>query len=235
MSDYPLVWAETVDQYSGRQGHVPLIAGWDNNGIEGLACVVGQRTGPMSLQVLREYYNDRMGIIDLTWMVLTELEKDFPGYTCTHYADPAGWAKQSSNNGSGRLTSPSDMQKEICGITLIPSRQDLALRINCVDMMLDRSDGMLIDPSCSRLVNGFQGGYVKEENPRMGIGEFKIIPKQNKFAHIHSALQYLIVPVFYNTMKNVRTETMEHRFITNQSAHTGDSQPVVDFDSRFGR
>jgi len=240
MAEAPIAWAEALDRNTGQMGHAPLLAGWDNNGIEGLACVVGQRTGPFSFQVLREFHNDRMGIVDLTWMVLSELEHGFPGYTCTHYCDPAGFAKQSSDNGSGRLTSPATMQREICGLTMVSSMQELDLRINSVDMLLARIGGMLIDPSCTRLINGFQGGYVKEENVRMGINEFKDRPKQNKFSHVHSALQYLVTPVFYPAMAAEVRRTVESRMMRDpwapfQKAYSGDDGATVSMDSRFGR
>ena len=209
MAEVPLVWAKTVDRNTGQEMNAPLIAGWDNTGIEGLACVVGQRVGPMSLQVLREFYNDRMGIIDLTWLVLSELEAAFPGFTCTHYGDPAGFNQQSSNNGSGRLTSPADMQKQICGVTILASRNELDLRINSVDQLMKTRGGLLVDPGCTRLINGFQGGYVKEENVRMGINEFKNTPKKNKFSHVHDALQYMVVSTFYAGMVAEVRRTVE--------------------------
>jgi hypothetical protein len=234
-----LTWLQVMDRETGQMVGAPLIAGWDNNGIEGLACVVGQRTGPFSLQVLKEFWNDRMGIIDLTWMVLSELEAAFPGYTCTHYCDPAGFAQQSDVKGG--LTSPSQMQKEICGLTMVKSRNELDLRINSVDMLLARRGGCLIDMGCNRLINGFQGGYVKEEHVRMGINEFKDKPKQNKFAHVHSAFQYMVVSTFYPAMKEEVRRTVDSRVMVGgfgaleSRAYSGGEQQAPSFDSRFGR
>ena len=142
----------------------------------------------------------------------------------------------------------------MCGIKLIPSVQALDVRINCVDQMLKMRDGILIDPSCTGLINGFHGGYVYEENPRMGISAFKEDPKKNPFSHIHDALQYLVVPVFFPAMIAAVKTTVEDRLMRDlqggyrapwETARDvtpgavrafggyGESQPVVEFDSRF--
>jgi hypothetical protein len=186
---------------------------------------------------LREYHDLRMGIIDFTKWVLSDMQMHFPGNECTHYCDPAAFNKMSDVRGG--LTSNAAMQMELCGLKLIPSRQELDLRLNAVDQLMGRRGGLLVDPSCVRLLNGFQGGYVYEENPRMGMSEFKDLPKKNLFSHIHDALQYVIVMLFYPDMKAEVRESVAHRIIGNQSyaeamASRPGGDPVVDFDSRFG-
>jgi hypothetical protein len=240
MAQLPLEWVKVSDQYTGMETGAPLSAGWDNNGLS-CACVVGQRTGPFSFQALREYYDDRMNIVDLCKWVLSDLQMFYPGSTCVHYCDPAGFAKQSDPRGG--FTSNAQMATDLTGIVFVPSRQELDLRINAVDQMLARSGGLLIDPSCTRLINGFQGGYVLEENPRMGINEFKEAPKKNKFSHVHDALQYVIVSLFYPTMKAEIKETAREKAMLHNPLYEGlqsrryeeGGGVTVDMDSRFGR
>ena len=78
---------------------------------------------------------------------------------------------------------------------MIPAEQGLYARIQSVDQMLARNGGIVIDPRCTRLINGFIGGYVYPE--KIGIaGEFLAQPMKNSFSHIHDALQYLCSKLF---------------------------------------
>ena len=143
---------------------------------------------------------------------------------------------------------------QMCSIVLVPSVQALDVRINCVDQILKMRDGLLIDPSCVNLINGFQGGYVYAERPTMGINAFHDEPKKNPFSHIHDALQYLVVPVFFPAMKQAVKTTVEERLIQNMQgrflapwekaidvtpgavrAFTGGGRDTIEvsFDSRF--
>jgi hypothetical protein len=212
MAQGPLIWKKERDPYTGEIKGVPLLIGWDNTG-DSPAAVAVQRIGPMSYQVLREFYDDRMGIIDFTKDVLEKLTTEFPGYEGVHYCDPAGFSKQSDARGG--LTSNADLQMEICGISLTPSRQELDLRISAVDQLLARRDGLLIDPRCQRLLNGFFGGYVREENVRMGIAEFKPNPKKNKFSHVHDSLQYCLVVQVYPKIKEPREDIKAEEDLIN--------------------
>ena len=250
MANAPIFWKQESDRYTGEMKGVPLYAGWDNNGHNNLACIVGQVVGQFKLQVLREYTDERMNIIDYTNWVLQDLEQNFPGHTLTSWCDPAAFAKYSAREGG--LTSNAELAMQMCGIKLLPAVQSLDVRINCVDQMLKMRDGILIDPSCVGLINGFQGGYVYEENPRMGLSAFKDQPKKNPFSHIHDALQYLVVPLFFPEMVRSVKETLESRLITNNAirmpwernydvapgalrAYSGPSGAVVEMDSRFAR
>ena len=110
--------------------------------------------------------------------------------------------------------------QEACGIKMLASDNNLDHRLNAVDQMLSRRDGILVDPMCIRLLNGFFGGYVYEENIRMGFNEFKPLPKKNKFSHVMDALQYVVVKLFSPLARkdfNAKTddekwdEAMRHR------------------------
>ncbi len=77
MSQGRLVWKQEIDRYTGQETHVPLYMGWDDLG-DAPAAVVVQRVAPMSFQVLREFYDDRMGIVDFGHWVMETMLSEFP-------------------------------------------------------------------------------------------------------------------------------------------------------------
>jgi hypothetical protein len=98
------------------------------------------------------------------------------------------------------------MVQEQCGIQMTPSRQELDLRISAVDQLLIRRGGLLIDPQCFMILNGFVGGYVREENPRLGDKNYKDQPIKNNFSHVHDALQYALVTEIYPKVREPRQD-----------------------------
>ena len=54
--------------------------------------------------------------------------------------------------------------------------------------------GMLIDPRCDRLIDGFSGGYKFKE--RGTTQTYSEVPEKNKYSHIHDALQYVALDMF---------------------------------------
>lgn len=206
MAKEPLVWKRLRDSYTGEMRGVPLLCGWDFSG-NFPAAVLVQRVAPMSYQVLREFYDNRMQAVDFAKWVLESLAVDYPGYEGTHYADPASWAQYSDKGGG--FTSNAMMVQEQCEIIMTASRNELDLRISAVDQLLIRRGGFLVDPRCFMVLNGFVGGYVREENVRMGNNEYKDQPKKNKFSHVHDALQYCVVTEIYPKVKEPRPEIAE--------------------------
>lgn len=199
----PLMWKRERDARTGEMKGVPLLTGWDFSG-NFPAAVVIQLVSPMSFQVLKEFYEDRMQAVDFAKHVLERMAMAFPGYEGIHYADPASWASYSSANGG--FTSNALMVQEQCELTLTPSIQELDKRISAVDQLLVRRGGLLIDPQCFMILNGFVGGYVREQNPRLGEKDYKEFPLKNNFSHIHDALQYALVPLVYSKVKEPRQD-----------------------------
>jgi hypothetical protein len=187
----------------------PFYFGWDNSG-NSPACIVAQFRSPLSLQIIAEFYADREGIVDFTRNVLSQLEEMFPGFVqATHYGDPAGGARYSK--GTGGMTSNAQLQYEEFGIVVVPSEQGLQARISSVDQMLSRIDGILIDPRCTRLINGFIGGYVYPE--KVGSqNEFLQSPIKNQFSHVHDALQYLCAKLFSTPKRQEQEMTMRNLY-----------------------
>jgi len=166
----------------------PLYRGWDNSG-NCPAAVVVQCPTAGSIQVLREYCTDKMGIVDFTRWVVADCELRWPGASYTDYADPAGEHQYSTK--SGDFTSNAELQLQECRVQTIASEQNWTARKEAVETSLRLIDGLLIDPSCHRLVNGFIAGYTYPEIG--GTGIFRDKPLKNRFSHPHDALQYVLV------------------------------------------
>lgn len=178
-----------------------LYAGWDNTG-NCPACVIAQIPTAGVLQILAEYHTERMGIVDFCDMVIMDRNQRWPDAEWKEWGDPAGEAKFSRTGGG--LTSNAEMM-QTSGIYLKPSEQNWEARRESVEFQLGRiirgEPGVLIDPSCTRLINGFLGGYCYPEIGASGIYGDK--PIKNKYSHVHDALQYMMVML----TKNIKRES----------------------------
>lgn len=182
VADHPLIW---------NRGE--LWRGWDNSG-NVPACVIVQKVDTMKAQVLREFNHDKMGIVDFGKWVVAQCNEMFPGASFRDWGDPAG--ENTYSKKTGGFTSNAQLMRSECGINVQPSDQNLTARIQSVDQCLTRYDGLLIDPSCVRLINGFMGGYCYPEIGTTGVYQDK--PGKNRFAHVHDALQYVLTKMFAN-------------------------------------
>jgi len=186
----PLIWSKGT-----------LYRGWDNSG-NCPACVVSQVPTAGQCQILKEFCTDKEGIVDFARHVTTECNILYPGAEYVDYGDPAGANRYSRREGG--FTSNAELMKEACGIDVESSEQNLTARIQSVDQQLARIDGLLIDPSCTRLINGFLGGYCYKEIGTTGTYVDK--PLKNRFSHVADALQYVLVRLF-------RTQTLRKKKI----------------------
>ena len=173
-----------------------LYAGWDNTG-NCPACIIGYIPTPGVLHILAEYHTERMGIVDFTDMVISDRNNEWPGVEWVDWGDPAGESKFSKSGGG--LTSNADLMRN-SGILLKPSEQNWEARRESIEFQCGRlvsgEPAFLIDPSCTRLINGFIGGYCYAETGTTGI--YGIKPIKNKYSHVHDALQYMVVMLLRN-------------------------------------
>jgi len=169
-------------------GDSPLIRGFDNSG-NCPACLVIDRPGPKSFRVLREFKTDKLSIVEFANDVRSQCEQIWPGASYTDWGDPAGENKFSKPKGG--FTSNAQLMREECGIDPRPSDQNFTARINAVDILLNTPGGLLIDPSCTRYINGFLGGY---HYPEIGTtGRYADYPEKNRYSHLQDAGQYAYV------------------------------------------
>lgn len=180
----PLVWPKGTTLYRG----------WDNTG-NCPACVVVIIPTAGSVHVLKEFHTERMGIVDFSQYVIGECNLLYPDGKYVDYADPAGSAEFSKKEGG--FTSNAKLMREECGIDVIPSEQNFEARKGSVDGQLAKIDGMLIDPNCTRIIDGFIGGYHYPEI-NASRGQYSRDPSKNKYSHIHDSLQYVLVKLIGN-------------------------------------
>lgn len=174
-----------------------IYRGWDNSG-NCPACVVTIVPTAQRMQVLKEFWTDKQDMVTFTNAVKTECNMLYPEAKYVDYADPAGENKFSTSNGD--FTSNAQLMRDECGIDTIKSEQNPIMRYSSVALQLGKIDGMLIDPGCTRLINGFTGGY---HYPEIGFsGNYGSKPVKNKYSHVHDALQYVVVKIFGSTMVN---------------------------------
>lgn len=168
-----------------------LYRGWDNSG-NCPACVVLQVPTATQLQVLKEFHTDKQNIVGFTKRVIAECNQLWPDAKYHEYGDPAGANKFSTRDGG--FTSNARLMDDECGITVIPSDNNFTARVEAVEGALSQHDGLLIDPGCVRLINGFLGGYCY---PEIGTatGIYGEDPIKNRFSHPHDALQYVILKI----------------------------------------
>jgi len=177
----PLVWTGGL-----------LYVGWDHSG-NCPAAVVLQVPSPRRVQVLREYYSDKLGIVDFGNEVINKINMDFPNAQLEHWGDPAGEARYSKKEGG--FTSNAELLRQECDIDVRPSEQNLKVRVEAIEQPLARINGLLFDPSCRLLINGGIGGYCYPENKSI-MGEFLPNILKNKYSHVWDALEYIMAHLF---------------------------------------
>ena len=153
------------------------------------ACVFGQRVRGRWL-IIDEIVAEDMGILRFSDLIKQKMAEYLPR-NFTVFGDPAGDHRAQTDE-----STPFQILKGR-GITARPApSNDVMLRLEAVNVtlqrMIDGDSGILIDPKCSNIVKGFDGGYHYR---RMQVsGErYEEKPSKNRFSHVHDALQYMLL------------------------------------------
>jgi hypothetical protein len=77
-----------------------------------------------------------------------------------------------------------------------------------MDLLFGRRDGIMIDPSMTRFIDGLMGGYYYPDRPGFE-GEPMEHPAKNRYAHVQEAAQYLIVKLFASGRSEERELIMD--------------------------
>jgi hypothetical protein len=127
-----------------------------------------------------------------------------------HYGDPAG------NNRDSTKRTPayyiSEKAKDYGQTILIEDGiQTFKIRRESVANRLTKTingePALLIDPSCTRIIDGFDGGYAYPEIANSGV--FKDEPIKNEYSHIHDSIQYPATRLF--RISDIKPVQLEHR------------------------
>ena len=159
------------------------------------AAVFAQRLPTGRWIVLAELVAANMGAEKFAQEVKHVIAKKFPDHSgdVIVYGDPAGDYRAQTDE-----KTPFSILR-VAGLKAYPApTNDPSLRIDSVDGTLTRviqgKSGFLIDPSCTVLKRGFEGGYSYVRVRASGVTErYHDTPDKNKFSHVHDALQYAIV------------------------------------------
>jgi hypothetical protein len=143
--------------------------------------------------VLRELVAFDMGASRFAKQVRQFLATEFPeNPRYTIWGDPAGDYRAQTDERTPFAILRAEGLKALSAPT-----NDPALRIDavtsCLTRMLDHKAGLLIDPRCTYLSKGFDGGYHYKKLNVSGGERFADTPeKNNKYSHVHDALQYAL-------------------------------------------
>jgi PBSX family phage terminase large subunit len=172
---------------------IPIRRGWDYGVSRSPACIFGQVVKTGQLMILREMCSDDTFIDEFGDAINTFSNREFPGFHFEDVGDPAGKAKVATNESSAQ-----DILASMGIFVREASTNELTPRLEAVQRQLTRTTKgrpkMIIDPRCTRLIEGFDGGYHYKE--RSNTGEYSEIPEKNRFSHVHDAIQYLCLDAF---------------------------------------
>lgn len=153
--------------------------GWDF-GYNHPACVWVQFDELGRLNVLHELLGEEVLINEFAAEVKARSRRLFPGCTFKDAGDPAG---QAVNDKSERTTI--DILRSL-GIRINMRKRPVREGINTIRGLLvpqaDDKPRFVIDPSCEHLIDGFLGGYVRDEDDDP--------IKDGFYEHIFDALRY---------------------------------------------
>lgn len=149
------------------------------------AAVITQLQPRGTLYVMRELYGTNMGMDRFADEILRPALslRDFVGLPVLIVIDPAGMQKSQVND-----MSPGDVLKQK-GFKIIPApTNDPMRRIDAVERLLQRNDGLIIDPGCKELIRGLTSEYRFRSKKN---GELEDRPeKKHPVSDLQDSLQY---------------------------------------------
>lgn len=175
-----------------------IFPGWDNTGLSP-ACISTCINTMGQWLIFKEFCGEDIGIVDFGNAVKQWWGEALPAKAkFRHIGDPAGKTRDSV-----RMSAAEYLAKE-CGIVVEDGIQTFKVRRESVANLLTKhingEPAILIDPSCVRLIDGFEGGYAYPEIGSSGL--FGDAPEKNEYSHIHDALQYPATRIFGSGSQN---------------------------------
>lgn len=185
---------------------VQVIRGWDNTGLSP-ACVVTQIGPTGQWLILHEFCGEDIGIIDFGEMVQLWCNQTFgSGQKYRDIGDPAGKNRDSNKMSPASYLRRLDILIEDGVQTFSVRREAVAGRLA---KLINGEAAMVLNPTCSRLIDGFEGGYAYPEIGKSGV--FKSEPADNIYTHPHDALQYIATRLFIFEKKKAEFSQPNYR------------------------
>jgi hypothetical protein len=180
-----------------------ILRGWDF----GLtpACCWAQNDSLSRLNVLGELVAwdgrgpmKQMGIERFAPMVIAQSNEWFPGARFIDYADPAGWQKaQTDEKSCIQIMQALGIEDIRRGPVTWTDRK--ARMVNTLGQVVGGRGKLMIDPSCTMLIEGFCGAYKFEEIA--DTGRHKESVEKNAWSHIMNGLEYLVGAIYADPIK----------------------------------
>lgn len=202
LREYELVWEALngrpvyLDEWSPEFHTSKSSLGWNPKLVVGRgwdfglypATVFCQLFPHNRLMVLREAVGEDIDTERFAYEVDRLSHEWFPGATFIEFIDPTGRNRAGTDGKSYTnilSAKPLRARKIISGANAPVQR-----RTAVIDFLKENIRGLpclFVDPSCTTLLKGFNGGY----HYALFQGTLKSKPEKNFFSHIHDSLQYL--------------------------------------------
>ena len=153
------------------------------------SCVWTQVMPSGSWHIISEMCTDNTAADEFGDAVIAYTNQFFPNAEVDWYGDPAGFKRSETD-----AKSVVDVLAEK-GIFMLPGSITIQARLESVRKRLRMRGGLVLSPSCVRLSTGFSGAYCFKQVAGTDYHASKP-DKQNKWSHIHDALQYVASSIF---------------------------------------
>jgi hypothetical protein len=166
--------------------NIPIIVGLDYG--RNPAAVFVQLTPRGQLRILDELWGENMGIgVFADDILKPHIAQHYRDYSLIPIGDPAGIAKESDERSAFDVLAAH-------GIVAAPAHTNaLTGRLEAVKKyltkLIDGQPGLVLDPKCDRLRNGFIGMYHYKRVQVSGE-RVKETPEKDMYSHVHDSLQY---------------------------------------------
>lgn len=162
---------------------VPIRLGWDF-GYTHPACVIAQLSPRGQMRILREIIAENCDLKQFVKdYVRPVIQNEFSGFEVISDCDPSGIA-HGQVDGISNLT-----ELNTAGFPTFPApgNNNIDYRLGAVNEFLLRmigdSPGFIVDPSCTHLRKGFNGGYHFKRVQVGGKAIFRDKPDKNEYSH----------------------------------------------------
>lgn len=154
------------------------------------AAVFAMRSSLGQWQVLHELCFEGIGAVDYSRLLKQEMESVFPNHDFDIWGDPAGeWGAMTDDRTYFDILQAQGIQVRASPGLRVPERLETVKAV--LGRMVGGRPGVIVSPSCSMLVRGFNGGYQYKTVSSATPSDAKP-DKRSRYADVHDALQYLL-------------------------------------------
>lgn len=184
--------------------------GWDNTGLHP-ACVISQMNAQGQWCVLQEFWHEDIGITEFTEWVHIWCQDTLNGAKFQDELDPASinrgndptkssaidWMRKYFNDVGAPFNWVKGIQSPVARREAVAGR--IGIGRNGLPMML-------VDPSCTLIIDGFDGGYHRKEIGNSGV--YSASPFKDKYADCHDSLAYTATVLFNTKQEKKKVQSV---------------------------